>query len=141
MPAIGTEIKFDTKDFDKLVPVSAAKAERGVKRTTKLVEAKAVGKAPEVSGNLINMIGVEFTGSGFNTEGRIVSHAPYSEFVHEGTGIYGPVGLPIFPSEKQALWWPGAVHPVKMIRGQKPQPFLREALEETGSKLYEEIFK
>lgn len=140
MPAAGTEIKFDTKDFDKLAHVSAKKAEQAIKKTTKLVEAAAVRNAPEKTGNLINMIGSEFSGSGFETEGKVISHAPYSIFVHEGTGIYGPSGLPIFPVTRQALFWPGAAHPVKMVKGQRSQPFLRDALEDEGPKLYSRIF-
>ena len=43
------------------------------------------------------------------------------------------MGLPpmtIFPKHKQALYWPGADHPVKKVNlpARAPQPFLRPAL-------------
>jgi hypothetical protein len=43
------------------------------------------------------------------------------------------MGLPpmtIFPKNKQALYWPGAAHPVKKVNlpARAPQPFLRPAL-------------
>lgn len=137
---LGTEIKFDTRDFDKLHKVSAKKAERAVRQTTNLVAAAAVKNAPHRSDDLMEAICVEFRGVGFDIEGKVVSPMFYSGFVHEGTGIFGPLGMPIFPKEKKALWWPGAAHPVKMVRGQKPQPFLRDALEQEGPKLYDRIF-
>ena len=39
------------------------------------------------------------------------------KYVTEGT-----VG-PILPVEKQALWWPGAGHPVAWVSGQQANPF------------------
>jgi len=140
MPAIGANIDFDFGDFDKLHHVAPEKGEKAVKQTTYLVEGAAVKYAPDATSNMINMIGVEFRGHGYETEGRVISHAPYSWFVHEGTGIFGPTGMPIFPTEKQALWWPGAAHPVKMVKGQKPQPFLYDALQDKGPLLYQKVF-
>lgn len=53
----------------------------------------------------------------------------YAVFVHRGTGLHGPFRRRIVPTDKKALFWPGAAHPVKSVRGQPPQPFLRTALE------------
>jgi hypothetical protein len=47
--------------------------------------------------------------------------------------------MPIFPTEKKALFWPGAQHPVRSVRGQKGKPFLRDAFNEEAPKLYQNI--
>lgn len=77
---------------------------------------------------------------------KIVIGSPldYAEYVHTGTGIYGPKGTPIVPTKRQALkfrWEPttgGAKKklPVekrgwtfaKSVKGMEPKPFLAEAL-------------
>lgn len=48
-------------------------------------------------------------------------YAPYVEF---GTGIYGPQGQPITPKSAKALYWPGAAHPVRSVKGQHANPFM-----------------
>ncbi|KAB2925885.1 MAG: HK97 gp10 family phage protein [Candidatus Contendobacter sp.] len=53
----------------------------------------------------------------------------YAIFVHQGTGLYGPFKRRITPIRKKALYWPGARHPVKSVKGQPPQPFLTAAAE------------
>ena len=42
------------------------------------------------------------------------------EYVTEGTQT------PITPTTKQALWWPALDHPVAMVAGQEPNPFVEE---------------
>lgn len=54
----------------------------------------------------------------------------YARFVHQGTGLWGPLRRRITPTTKQALHWPGARHPVKSVKGQPPQPFLQTAWEQ-----------
>jgi len=46
---------------------------------------------------------------------------------------YGTRPHMIYPREKKALYWKGALHPVKKVHhpGTKPQPFLRPAFEKT----------
>lgn len=65
-----------------------------------------------------------------DTEAVVGSNLFYARFVHDGTGIYGPLQRKITPRRKKALYWKDAAHPVKSVRGQKPQPFLAEAVEE-----------
>jgi len=57
--------------------------------------------------------------------------APYPWYVHEGTGIYGPKNMPIKPKKMPFLQWrtcDGRWHRAKEIRGQRPQPFLDDAI-------------
>ena len=134
------EIKFRDEDFRKLTGKLQKKAEQAVKKTALLVERTAVKLAPYKTQNLLNSITTEFKGSGFYSSAKVKATARYAIFVHEGTGIFGPNREPIRPKEKKALYWEGAAHPVKMVRGMKPRPFLRKALEEEGPKLYQLVF-
>ncbi len=45
-------------------------------------------------------------------------------FVTKGTGIYGPTGQRITPKVKKALYWEGALHPVKSVSGERPNDFV-----------------
>jgi hypothetical protein len=55
---------------------------------------------------------------------RVYVTAPHWHFVEYGTRPHR-----IFAKAGSALWWPGARHPVKMVRhpGTKAQPFIRPA--------------
>lgn len=68
----------------------------------------------------------------------------YAKYVHDGTGIHGPHGTPIVPVTAKALKFrysgPGGSKTTpkekrgwvfaKSVKGQKPQPFLTDALRE-----------
>lgn len=58
---------------------------------------------------------------------------PYSKWVHEGTGVFGPRGAPIVPKNGPYLVFKsrrtGDLVFAKSVQGQKPQPYLRAALE------------
>lgn len=54
----------------------------------------------------------------------------YGRYLEEGTGIHGPhkQTFAIRPKDKEALFWPGAAHPVKAVLhhpGMKPRAILR----------------
>jgi hypothetical protein len=55
----------------------------------------------------------------------------YAKYVHDGTGIYGPLKRPIIilPTNKKALYWKGAKHPVRKViqKGIRPNTFLSRA--------------
>jgi hypothetical protein len=67
-------------------------------------------------------------------EGSLFIFAPHARYLLHGTGLYGRFKKPfvIRPRRRKYLWWPGALHPVKMVRqkGIKPRNFLRRALSE-----------
>jgi HK97 gp10 family phage protein len=90
------------------------------------VEAKGVQEAPVKTSNLVGKITSNVSADG--RKGEIRSTAPYSKYVHEGTGLFGPFKTLIKPTTKKALFWPGALHPVKSVKGMKPNPFFTRAL-------------
>jgi hypothetical protein len=93
------------------------------------VEGEATASAPSRTGTLKNAIRAYF--SGLNS-GVLEASAPHADYLHWGTGIYGPRRMPVLiePKGKRALWWPGAIHPVRAVRhkGIRPRDFLRHAV-------------
>ena len=77
------------------------------------------------------------------TEGRIVARAQltvakeprHAKWVHDGTGIYGPRGIKIRPRTKPAMFFEGYGDfegqkiVAKRTKGQRPQPYLKNAFQ------------
>jgi len=68
--------------------------------------------------------------------------APYAQFVHEGTGLYGPHKTKIVPQNKQALYWTGLSHPVRATKGNEGPTVGKTGGEKVkGDEAYEEGMK
>jgi hypothetical protein len=67
---------------------------------------------------------------------RVGSALIYAPYVVGGTRAHT-----ILPRTKQALFWPGAAHPVRSVQhpGTKPNPFMTDALTEVGPQIEERI--
>ncbi len=100
----------------------------GMTNLVGVIEGEAKKEAPVVTSNLVNAITSEVSADGGTGTVRVTDAAPYAIFVHDGTGLFGPLKQPITPKNKKALYWPGAAHPVKSVKGQKPNPFMDRAL-------------
>ncbi len=87
--------------------------------------------SPVRTGKLRDSVG-HSSGTAFS--GSVVYGAPYASFLHEGTGLYGPHGkiIVIRPKKGKALFWPGAAHPVSVVRqkGIRPRDFVWRAIRE-----------
>lgn len=98
------------------------------------IEADAKRRAPVDTGFLRNSIHAEPTGE---LSAEIAVGAEYAAAVEFGTGVrsidpeapHEPIV--IRPLHKQALFWPGADHPVAQVvqQGNPPQPYLTPACE------------
>jgi hypothetical protein len=104
----------------------------GLINITAYIEALAVKGAPKRTSNLANSGSSDVNADG--TKGTITFSSPYAAFVHEGTGLYGPHKTKIVPKDKKALFWAGARHPVRSVRGMVGRPFLTDAAEATDTK-------
>lgn len=64
---------------------------------------------------------------------RIFTMVHYAMFVHEGTGVYGPVGHPIVPVQAQFLRfeWHGRIWFMRSVRGQEANPYIDRAIDTT----------
>jgi HK97 gp10 family phage protein len=101
---------------------------RAVERTRIDVQNEARRRAPVDTGRLRSSIVSRAEGSG-RTVGYVVgTNVNYAAAVEYGTAPHV-----IKPKYKQALYWPGAAHPVAQVNhpGTRAQPFLRPAIELT----------
>lgn len=117
-------ITVDLSGLESLAEDFAARVRRASLRGLLAIESAAVEEAPHRSGNLINAITTAANNSGAGGQVFVSGAAPYAQYVHEGTGIFGPRHERIKPTSKKALFWPGAGHPMKSIAGMKPNPFM-----------------
>lgn len=93
------------------------------------VESRARKYAPVKTSNLANSGTSDVNADG--SVGTISFIAPYAKYVHEGTGLYGPHKTKIVPKAKKALYWPGAAHPIRAVKGMKANPFLLKAAQDS----------
>lgn len=118
--------KFNQAKLKRFVDDCARAGEDALRKLVFLVEGRAKELAPKRTGNLWRSIISKITGG----KGVIKVTAEYARFVHQGTGIYGEHAHPIVPVRRKALYWTGASHPFRSVKGQKANPFLLNALEE-----------
>lgn len=120
---------------------------RDIKYQTTKVRNRALALCPVNNGRLRASITEQIVVEPTGPVGRVGTNVEYALFVHEGTGIYGPKGQPytIVPRAKKALAfvWKGAPIPPNgrggkhvyrrvTVKGSKPRPFLRDALQAVG---------
>ena len=103
----------------------------GLIHAAEAIEGKAVKGAPVATSNLANAITSSVDDDGEEARVFVSDAAPYGIFVHEGTGLFGPKKQRIRPKKAQALFWPGAAHPVRSIAGMQGRPFLHDAAKAT----------
>ena len=115
---------------------NVSKARRaGLINVVSEVEARATKYAPVKTSNLANSGTSDVNEEG--TIGIVKFTARYAGYVHEGTGLFGPHKTKIVPKNKKALYWPGAAHPVRAVKGMHGNPFLLRAAQESDiEKLY-----
>ena len=113
----------------KLGRISKGARRAGMINVVSEIEARAIRYAPVRTSNLANSGTSDVNADG--SIGTVSFTARYAGYVHQGTGLYGPRKKKIGPINKKALYWPGAAHPVRSIRGMKPNPFLARAAEES----------
>lgn len=101
---------------------------RAVDRTRIDVQNEARRRAPVDTGRLRSSIVSRTEGGGRQVGYVVGSNVNYAAAVEYGTAPHV-----IKPRYKQALYWPGAAHPVAQVNhpGTKAQPFLRPAIELT----------
>jgi len=124
-----------SKDSPRLFERTIRRLGASVEREAKLLVGGKIGRMKaEATGNLGASIGHRIVGKGRGTAAEIYATARYAEWVHEGTGIYGPLKRPIVVRAKRAkalsFFWRGKAMIVRSvsIKGMRPRPFLREAV-------------
>lgn len=107
-------------------------------RRGKKVEAKAkrnlTNRAPQRvdTGLLRSSINTQLLTIGGKPAVRVGTNVFYAIYVHEGTGIYGPKGVPIRPQRAKMLSWKtkgGKRVYARQVKGMRPNRFLADAMD------------
>ena len=105
------------------------------------IESDANRRIPEGPTGLLKMTGIDrkdlkrrVKGPGglvVKTELAVPSKPKYAKWVHDGTGVFGPRGVPITRRKApfMVFFWEGKWHRRTEVAGQRPQPYLKEAVE------------
>lgn len=98
------------------------------------VVAAAKSVAPRRSGNLVRNIStgqVHRSSRGLELSVGVTRQAPYGRSVEEGTGIYGPKGVPIRPVTGNFMVFEagGKLIHARTVKGQRAQRYMRKGLE------------
>lgn len=139
MPVVATA-RIDRQAVTRLVqgrgsPVYDA-VQRGTNRARDRAKIEVTAAGRVDTGYLRNQIQSDVRVTGSRVIGKVTSHAPYSRFVHGGTGIYGPRGRPIVPRRARYLRFKpkGSATFVftKSVKGMRPTPFMQRALDKVS---------
>lgn len=110
---------------------------KGVEKALTVIEADAKRECPVDDGRLRSSITHTVESTNEQARGRVGTNVEYGPYVHEGTGIYARNG-----NGRKKGW--AFKHPktgeVIFTRGQKPKPFLRDAMDKNQDKIAN-IFK
>lgn len=119
-----SEVRDLADDLDDAGPRVTQRSRLVMEKTSEDVVADAQHACPVRTGNLKGSIGADVDGDGLGFEAGPT--ASYGADVEFGT----PAHI-IRPRDKQALFWPGAGHPVRMVQhpGTSPQPYLLPAFD------------
>lgn len=138
------EVRLSSAQFRAALEGPGGEVHELLLEKARRVLAEAVRLCPVDNGDLRDSLNI----SPVRREGgelvvNVGTDLEYGLFVHEGTGIYGPRGDVIRPVRAKALRWtakanvgaPGRprfarnVVFAKYVRGVRPRPFLKEALD------------
>lgn len=125
------EIRVNQVALQKMLRSPTGQVARGILKLGKKVERKAKRLVPVDHGILRNSISTELI-IRRGPVARIGSKVKYALYVHEGTGIHGPRGVPITPKHGKVLVFTarktGKLVFARSVKGMKGTPYLRNAL-------------
>jgi hypothetical protein len=115
--------------YEALHAKAIAALEEAVTQSAEDLVGAQMAAAPVHSGTLRAGIHIDSIDVGSDSVTAVTAtggeSSGYAIFVHEGTSPHD-----IYPSSAQALFWPGAAHPVKVVHhpGTHPDPFMSDPL-------------
>lgn len=127
----GAEIHVNDAAIQKMLRSPKGQVARGILKIGKKVERKAKRLTPVDHGVLRNSITTELV-IRRGPVARIGTNVKYALAVHNGTGVYGPKGVPITPKHGKVLVFTsrktGQLVFTRSVKGMKGTPYLRNAL-------------
>ena len=126
------KLKLEIENADKIELLNEAALYRALGRACALVERKAKEKAPKGNGALRRSITSEITREGDELVGTVFTPLEYAPYVEYGTGLFAEGGngrkdVPWHYKDDKGEW--------HTTSGQKPQPYMRPALNESREEI------
>lgn len=123
--ATSVQVTIFNPEIDFLLKAPGGMVSKDITKRTFRVYQWARIYGPRRTGNLVSKMEFDVRHGATGPRGRVTSKANYSMAVHEGARPHV-----IVPRKKQALFWPGARHPVRRVHhpGNRSNPFLTKAL-------------
>jgi hypothetical protein len=130
MPETYVVLHLDHSAIAVMLHGQTGEVGRDIRRRGNLVLAAAKANAPVRSGKLRGSLKMTMGSEAGEVVAYVGTPLEYGIYVHEGTGIYGPRGMPIRPTRARVLAWNegGRMHFARSVRGMKGRPFLADAL-------------
>lgn len=127
-------IRLNNREIDRLLKGDTGPVAKRLLRIGYKIEKGAKRRCPVDTGRLRSSIHTEEsnTSSGAPLV-RVGTNVEYAIYIHDGTGVLGPRGVPITPVSSSVLVWTdkkGNTVFAKSVRGMKPRPFLKNALDD-----------
>lgn len=138
MAGKGYTIEWNEDDLRRFVQLTQDVYDRALGYVAQEVWGNIGREAPTDEGKLANTGNWALEKAG-HLGYRIYTNLVYALFVHEGTGIYGPVGRPITPTRARFLVfeWQGRTWFLRSVKGQKPNPYADRAMESAEMRIPE----
>ncbi|MFD7066076.1 HK97 gp10 family phage protein [Streptomyces sp. NPDC059913] len=140
MVSVSGSFTMSARDFERglrrWVGRLSDESKRAADRTGTRVQNEARRRAPVDTGRLRSSIVTRSEDHGRTYDVTVGTNVSYAEHVEYGTAPHR-----IYPRTKQALYWPGAAHPVAYVNhpGTLPHPFLGPAIAMAETWLREEL--
>lgn len=135
---VDIEFEWDEESLRRLDQAGQRAVALAIKYTATDVWANIRKKAPVDTGRLAGSFQMD---NKDDLTYRIHSNVHYALYVHEGTGIYGPRGEPIYPTHARFLsfYWKktGQQMFLPYVLGMEPRPYGQWAMDETEQRLDE----
>lgn len=125
--AVSVDLKDFEKDINNIVNKHLpAGVERGLSLVAEAVRAEATARSPYDTGWLGEHINKEIRRTAAGVEAYVGTNVQYAIYVHEGTGIYAKKGS--LAKKIPWVYWDSKKGEFIATKGNKPQPFLTDAL-------------
>lgn len=131
---VNTRFELDTAAINRRIKGPSGVMAKSLLRYGLRVQTAAKKKCPVNHGRLRASIGLRLVLEQITIRVEIGTDVEYAPYVHGGTGLYGPHNMEIFPTHgKLLVFKPKGSSEyifVQKVRGQRPKPFLTDALKE-----------
>lgn len=132
MATVSVRLELNQRQINRMLRSPNGLVARNMRRRGRKVQRHAQRNVNSRTGRLAGSIQVRQIMENGGPGVEVYTSLHYAMWVHEGTGIYGPRGRPITARRPGGYLkfqgrYGGIVY-TKSVRGQRPNPFLRDAL-------------